>query len=56
MPVEWAQITVVPIFKGKGDIGNCSCDGAVKLLENGMKVMERVLERKLHRIVSVDEI
>ena len=25
MPVEWALCIVVPIFKGKGDIRNCSC-------------------------------
>ena len=42
-------------FKVKGDISNCSCYGAVKLLEHGMKVVERVLEKRLCRIVSVDE-
>ena len=25
IPVEWALSVVVPIFKGKGDIRNCSC-------------------------------
>ena len=30
---------VVPIFKGKGDIMNCSCNRAVKLFEHGMKVV-----------------
>ena len=43
---------MVPIFNGKGDIMNCSCYGAVTLLEHGMKV----LEKRLCRIVSVDEI
>ena len=46
---------MVPIFKGMGDIRNCSCYRALKLLEHGMKVVERVLEKRLHRIVSVDE-
>ena len=46
---------MVSIFKGKGDIRNCSCYGAVELLEHGMKVVERVLEKRLCRIVSVDE-
>ena len=55
MPVEWALSVVVPILKGKGDIRNCSCYRAVKLLEHGMKVVERVLEKRLRRIVSVDE-
>ena len=45
MPVEWAL--VVSIFKGKRDIRNCSCYGAVKLLEHGMKVVERVLKKSI---------
>ena len=56
MPAVWALSIVVPIIKGKGDIRNCSCYGAVKLLEHGMKVVERVFEKILCRIVSVDKI
>ena len=41
MPVELAVRIVVPIFKRKGDVRNCSCYKAVKLLEHGMKVVER---------------
>ena len=40
MPVQWALGIVVPIFKGKGDIRNCSCYGDMKLLERVMKVVE----------------
>ena len=29
MPVEWPLSIMVPIFKGKGDIRNCSCNRAV---------------------------
>ena len=46
---------VVPIFKGKGDIHNCSYNRAVKLHEHGMKVVEMVLEKRLCRMVTVDE-
>ena len=42
MSIEWALSLGVPIFKGKGDISNCSCCTSVKLLEHGMKVVERV--------------
>ena len=45
MPVELALSIVVPIFKGNGDIRNCSCYRAAKLLEHGMKVVERVLKK-----------
>ena len=32
--------------QGKDDIRNCSCNrDAVKMLEHGMKVVERVLEK-----------
>ena len=43
-----------PIFRGKGDIRDCSCYGAVKLLEHN--IVEWVLGKLLHRIVSIDEI
>ena len=46
MPSELALCIVVPIFKGMGDIRYCSCYRAVKLLEHGMKAVERVLEKK----------
>ena len=42
------QLHIVdPIYKGKGDIKNCRCHRAVKLLGHGMKVVERVL-KKIH--------
>ena len=42
---------VVPIFKRKGDIRNCSYYGGVNVLEHGMKVVEMVFEKKLCRKV-----
>ena len=45
MPAEWAVSIVVPIFMGKGDIRNCGCYVAVRLLEHGMKVVERMLKK-----------
>ena len=44
-----------PIFKGKDYIRNCSCYGAVKLLEHRMKMVERVLEMRFSRIVTVSK-
>ena len=55
MPVEWALSIVVPIFKGIGDIRSCICYRAVKPIELGKKVVERELEKRLCRIVTVDE-
>ena len=45
MPAEWALRIMVPIFKGKGDIRNCSWH------EGGGKGVRK----RLCRIVSVDE-
>ena len=39
IPDEWALRIVVPIFKRKGDIRNCSCNRAVTFLEHCMKVV-----------------
>ena len=44
MSADIALNIVVPIYKG--DIRNCSCHRAVKLLEHGMMVVERVFEKK----------
>ena len=44
------------IFKEKGHIRNCICYCAVKLLEHGMKVVQRVLEKKCSRTVNVNEL
>ena len=38
MPVEWPPRIVVPIFKGKGGVMHCRCNGVVKLHEHGIKV------------------
>ena len=46
---------MVPIFKNNGVIWNCNCYGAVKLLEHGMKLVERVLDKGLYGIVIVNE-
>ena len=46
IPDEWKTSVVVPIFKGKGDVMNCGSYRGVKLLEHGMKIIERVLERR----------
>ena len=54
--MHFALNIVVSIFKRKDDIWNCGCHRAVKLIEHGMKVVEMVLEKLFHRMVTVDEI
>ena len=56
MPDDWALSVVVPIFKGKGDAVSCMAYRGVKLLEHAMKIVEKVLVRRLQRMVKVDEV
>ena len=46
---------LVPLYKGKGDVRDCGAYRGVKLLEHGMKVLERVFERRLRAVVDIDE-
>ena len=55
MPDEWTLHIKAPIFKEKGYTRNCSCKRAVKFLMHEMRVVERALEKRLHRIVYADE-
>ena len=47
VPVEQALNIVISIFNGKRDTGNCRCHKDVKLLEHGMKVLERGARKRI---------
>ena len=53
MPEDWRSSILVPLYKGKGDVRECGSYRGVKLLEHGMKVMERVMERRLRNSVTI---
>ena len=55
MPHDWRMSTVVPIYKKKGSVMDCASYRGIKLLEHGMKVVERLLEKRLRRLVKVDQ-
>ena len=55
IPEDWRHSVLVPLYKGKGDVRDCGAYRGVKLLEHGMKVVERVFERKLRNMVTVNE-
>ena len=54
MPDEWQTSVLVPMFKGKGDVRYCNTYRGVKLLGHAMKIVERVLERRILELVSID--
>ena len=47
MPEDWNTNVMVSIYKGKGDLTNCTAYRIVKLLKHGMKIIERVLEKRI---------
>ena len=55
IPDEWRQSVILPIYKRKGDILECGNYRAIKLMEHGLKVMERIVDQRLREIVKIDE-
>ena len=54
IPDDWRKSILVPVYKGKSDpiVGGSYRD--IKLLEQPMKVLERVLEKRIRCQVSID--
>ena len=48
---DWKTSVMLPIYKGKGDVTNCGAYRGVKLLENRMKIIEKVLEKRIRALV-----
>ena len=55
VPGDWSSSTTIPIYKGKGDAMDCGKYRGVRLLEHGMKIYERVLERRLRDLADVGD-
>ncbi|ETN75810.1 hypothetical protein NECAME_12119 [Necator americanus] len=49
----WQTSVTVPVWKGKGDTADCTSYRPIRLLCHTMKVLERVLDARLRKIVSV---
>jgi hypothetical protein len=45
----------MPLYKQKGDTLSCDNYRGIKLIEYGMKVLEKIVEGRLRKLVSVDE-
>ena len=54
IPDDWKKSMLVPVYKGKGDPLVCGSYRAIKLLDQPMKVLERVLEKRIRCQVSID--
>ena len=56
MPDDWATSVVIPNFKGKGGINNCGMHNGVKLLELAKKIVDKVLQKRLRKVATIDDI
>ena len=52
----WKKSTLTPIYKGKGDILDCSNYRGIKLLSHTFKIFERIIDKRLRAIIEVSEI
>ena len=46
---------MVNVYKGKGDALECGSYRGIKLLEHVMKILERVIEGRVRKIVRIDD-
>ena len=54
IPEGWRKSLIVPIFKKKGDILECRNYRGIKLLEHGLRILERMLDKRIRKVVKID--
>ena len=55
IPEDWCKSWMVNVYKGKGDALECGLYRGIRLLEHVMKILERVVETRVRRIVKIDD-
>ena len=55
MPEQWRESFIVPIYKEKGDIQDCSNYRGIKLMSHSMKLWERIMDERIREETSVGE-
>ena len=55
MPDSWRNSTMVPIYKGKGDIQDCTNYRGIKLISHTMKIYERIIEQRIRNKTVMSE-
>ena len=56
IPNEWENSNTVSIYKQKVDPLDCRNYWGIKLLEHLSKVIKRILEQRLKKLINIDEI
>jgi hypothetical protein len=55
IPEDWQKSWMVSVFKGKGDALECGSYRGIKLLDQAMKVLERVIEKRVRETVRIND-
>jgi hypothetical protein len=55
IPEDWSRSLMMNVYKGKGDALECGSYRGIKLLEHVMKILERVIEGRVRKIVKIDD-
>ena len=52
---EWKTSVIVQVFEKKGDVINCGSYRGVKLLENAMRIVERLLQGRIRTSINLNK-
>ena len=55
IPEDWCKSWMMNVYKGKGDALVCGSYRGIRLLEHVMKILERVVDARVRRIVKIDD-
>ena len=55
IPADWTRSTLIPFYKNKGDPLECRSYRGIKLLEQALKLYERVLEVRIREQVNIND-
>merc|ERR1712121_308888 len=54
IPDDWKSSFTIPIYKGKGENLECQNYRGIRLLEHGLKIYEKILEKRLENMVKIE--
>jgi 5,10-methylenetetrahydrofolate reductase len=55
MSEDWRKTFVIPIFKGIGDIQECGNCKRMKLMNESMKIWEKIIKKRIRGETSISE-
>ena len=55
IPDSWRMSDLISIYKGKDNVRSCESYQNIKLLEHGIKVIKRICEKRLRKVVKLEE-